>query len=570
MHILTLARPLAVALTAAFVSSLAAAQTCISNGTTQVCLSWSAAGNPVQGTDFSALASGSTFTIVLHTGDPGWDLVATQVGSGAPGDLGQVFVLPITPNEDFGVSFGGGVTPGARDVAGIDLTAASWNGASDVTGGLLSGSLGGGIQLTADSPSSGGAITGAFTVAGKTAGTVTLRAVEAPLALQGPVSATGSIGSVLASTAFGEVTGQLTVGDVSGTDLIVDGVSGVLDLAALKNGFLNIVDGVSSKAKIFVRDLSGTAQVEFNDFGGTAEHAGYLGVYGGIDTNQIVQLWMPVAATGVVDLAHGDIYGVLELVAGGAGKVVDAGVVRTNGHVWLSETLAYTFSGEATFDAIEPFGIVEAEFSTIDGLVHVLGDCDGTLVVRYGDLLGNGRFVVDGDLGPQGWIGPIGSPGAAGDLFGQIEIFGDAAGWISVDESMQAGSRITVHGTCDAALRVQEATLFGSEIRLRHLGAAGRIYVNDSGGANDADGLIYVGPLDTTTLLPVVFDGCVRIRDDGAGNGGDLNGRIAVRGCHATPDDLDICIDGTLNGGVLLLQGGCPTQVTWSCVGNCL
>lgn len=549
-------------------SSLTTAQTCLQNGATKVCVSWGAGGNPVQGVDFTALATATTFSIVLHTGDSGWDIVSTNSATGQPGDLGDVAIVPITPFEKFGLSIGDGTAPGARDVGRIDLTASSWSGSSSLNGGWLAGSLSGGLRLRADSAGGAGAVQRAFTVNGKTGGQVAVTSVLAPFRLEGAVSADGKIGRITAPTVFGTLHGNLVVGSISDITS-VDGIRGSLDVASLDSTWLTVGRSIAAGAKLIVRDLKGTSEVECNDFGTTETIAGYVGIYGGVDAQQRVDFWMPLASTGVLDLAGGDVAGVIEFVEGGSGTLENGGIVRSSAHIWLSETQAYTFSGVATFASLEAFSVVEAEDSTIDGIVKVQGDCDGQLVVRYGDLLANGQFLVGGKLGSNGWIGPIGPPGVVGDLYGTIEIAGDAHGLIAVDNAMRSGSQVVVGGALAGALRIGGALDFGAQVQLRHLDAGGRVYVNDSQGPNDADGFVYVGPLNSTAILPVVFDGCIRVRKSPTAGHGDLNGAILVRGCHATPDDLDICIDGAVNGGVTLLQTGCLNQVTWSCLGAC-
>ena len=90
----------------------------------------------------------------------------------------------------------------------------------------------------------------------------------------------------------------------------------------------------------------------------------------------------------------------------------------------------------------------------------------------------------------------------------------------------------------------------------------GRIEINTSRGSFNADGDIRVGP--TCVMTDIVFDGCIHIYNDGALGDGALNGVLIVRGCHATPADLDICIDGPPNNNVNIEQTGCTNHVDWS------
>lgn len=64
-----------------------------------------------------------------------------------------------------------------------------------------------------------------------------------------------------------------------------------------------------------------------------------------------------------------------------------------------------------------------------------------------------------------------------------------------------------------------------------------------------------------TNIPDIFFDGSIRIH-------GDLNGDIQVEGCHATNEDLDICVDGQINGDINIVQKGCSEQVDSSCTLN--
>lgn len=273
-----------------------------------------------------------------------------------------------------------------------------------------------------------------------------------------------------------------------------------------------------------------------------------------------------MTGTGVVDLNGGGMHGTMALVAGGSGTVPDVGPV--SGHLWFAASPDAVFSGHATLGSVESFAVVETELSHLDGTIHVLGDVDGWLGPRQGQMRANGRIEIDGNVESIAFVGPQGGSDVA-DLYGSIEVWGDTRGSIRVDGTLRSTGRILVHGTCDELVAVGRATEAGSFVGLRHLGPAGQVVLNESRGAFDAAGTLYVGPLFAVPAQTVVFDGCVRVHGDGSGQGGDLAGILAVAGCHATPDDLDICIDGAVTGQVRILQGGCPIQVGWSCVGGC-
>lgn len=132
--------------------------------------------------------------------------------------------------------------------------------------------------------------------------------------------------------------------------------------------------------------------------------------------------------------------------------------------------------------------------------------------------------------------------------------------------------RILIDDLCDGSINVLRGTAANSLVRMTGgLDDHGTIEINSSRGAYDAGGNIHVGPDDGTSSDPVVFDGCIRIYDDNGApvpDHGDLDGYITINGCHATADDLNICIDGFVNGSININQPDCQNQVTRSC-GTC-
>jgi hypothetical protein len=93
------------------------------------------------------------------------------------------------------------------------------------------------------------------------------------------------------------------------------------------------------------------------------------------------------------------------------------------------------------------------------------------------------------------------------------------------------------------------------------LGSGGQLKITAAILPPDDDGDILIGsPIGTEA--PVTFDGCIDIT-------GDRNSDITVRGCHATSDELDICISGTMSGEINIEQSGCENQVEPNCLGGC-
>jgi len=101
------------------------------------------------------------------------------------------------------------------------------------------------------------------------------------------------------------------------------------------------------------------------------------------------------------------------------------------------------------------------------------------------------------------------------------------------------------------------------------LGSDATLEINATEGVLDANGVIYVGPSSPPNPLnDITFDGSIAVYDDGSGGGGDLRGAIVVVGCHATADNLEICLEGGDGGeNIKIKQNGCTNQVGWSCPG---
>jgi hypothetical protein len=161
-----------------------------------------------------------------------------------------------------------------------------------------------------------------------------------------------------------------------------------------------------------------------------------------------------------------------------------------------------------------------------------------------------------------------------GDIFvgnGQVTPDVTNDGTITVGKSLGANARVIVWGACDGAITIDEETGWNSLIAcFGGLEDDGNIIINNGQwDGKDANGTIHVGQaVMTDPLLDVTFDGCILIRE-GPTSGGDLGGTIKVVGCHADTEDLDICIEGTENGTIDIVQDDCPNQVTDDCEGGC-
>jgi len=228
----------------------------------------------------------------------------------------------------------------------------------------------------------------------------------------------------------------------------------------------------------------------------------------------------------------------------------------------------YNFDGTATFAAVDGGTHTEIRvYGGLSGTITITGDMSNIAEIAVnGDVLSSGRIKVNGDMLNNGT-----SPSRIailGDMLGDIEVDGDMAGEIFLDETLKETGSIIIEGLTKNSIVVDKDTEDLSLIHLKGgLSAAGFVLINDEEGAFDADGDIQVGKKDDGST--VTFDGCIRVFDDSAtGNDGDLNGNITVKGCHATSDDLNICIDGAINGTISILLTGCANTVTYSC-GTC-
>jgi len=339
-----------------------------------------------------------------------------------------------------------------------------------------------------------------------------------------PFSGTVNVENVSAAssiwTGYSDFEGALQIhGDMAGEILILDeGLSGNLDGSIIIDGQLTgtieVDEDATSSSLIEVwDDVSGDITIH-----GTAD--------GEIDLTRVNDLTMGGSITlnnGSADVKAGILEGEITLAVGNLEQAF-------NGQLYVGETV----SG--------------SEINTLDGA----------------ELGGSGEIKIGRDH--------AGTVVISGRVDGDIIVEEDSLGDITLESYLNGTGRILVDGVCDGTISVANQTDSGSLIRLLDgLEDNGQIVINADEGPNNAGGRIEIGVSNLGIFPPpplsqVIFDGAISIHDEtGTGNGGDLDGDIRVFGCHATSDDLSICIDGSDNGNVDIYQGGCSNQVTWSC-----
>ena len=213
---------------------------------------------------------------------------------------------------------------------------------------------------------------------------------------------------------------------------------------------------------------------------------------------------------------------------------------------------------------------------TFTGDVLVKGNVTSTGLFKTGDNISSethtGNVTINQDLAGEVLIhgNMSGTVRTKNDQTGDVTIDEDLSGFVIVEDSLanigfSDGGRITVSGESSGDIQVGENTGSNTLIHVVDgIGTGATVEVNTTRGAFDAAGDIMIG--HPTVITAIVFDGCIRIYDDGSGGDGDLTGSIDVNGCHGDEEVLVICIDGDDNGNVTLDQTGCsPANADWGC-----
>ena len=363
--------------------------------------------------------------------------------------------------------------------------------------------------------------------------------------------------------------GSLTVSDkISGSGgLTIDGnVFGDISIADITLGSVT---------------LSASSSVEF---------AGTLDLLNGVLAGKSVTINSNVDTSSVIDLHDKAVAGTLECLAVNGGDITNGGAL--SGTVTLAGRASNAFSGTATFDSVA--GTVKTvSGAAVSGTVNINGNLTGSVDVDD-DLSGtvDVSLVLSGDVSVGGALsGSVEIHGdASGDLditsnlSGSATVGGDLNADISIGGDLTSSGSVTVSGTlagvgrimtaitkeCAGSISIGEQTDELTLIHCNHgLTSTGTIEINANRNNNDAEGTIRVGlATPPFPLPPITYDGCIRIYDkDPGGAGGDLEGTIAVIGCHADMGKLSMCIDGSVNGTIDIEQTGCTNQPGRNCPG---
>jgi hypothetical protein len=488
------------------------------------------------------------------------------ISTGAPANIGS---LTTTDDEHYAVTIINGTDPGAADVGSMVLRPTD-NHHSSLAGGEISGDLTGPLALLKDTSGNGGDITGWFTIGGDASGTISVPKISGALIIEGNASSLITVSDKLYGGGLWVQGETLSTADIRIADMESDGMYG--SIVELEGGL-----------------------------------AGDLVLDSGIPAGQFVELADELTSTGSIDLNGGDVAGMLDLYRGGAGMVVNGGTVTGTGKVFLG--LLGSFSGDATFSAVSNGGDVEIG-GNLSGDLYITNDMAGDVTVGLdvqfgglisvgGDVTGIGNISVDDDLLSGGLIAVGGDVTADGvisigddclgdvtiidellgrvnisnDLSGDVYIKGDVTKHATYDNvdiggELKSTGRVLVSGLCDGTITVGQETEALSLIHLLEgIDDDGSIIINDDKGSYSAHGTIHVGPTSWTTLPDITFDGSIWVKDAAGGGEGDLKGAINVVGCHATADDLDICIDADGEENITITQLGCTYQVAAVCGG---
>jgi len=547
-----------------------------------VIVSWDGPiGNPIEGADYSVLCEVDPPNVILRTTESGGIPVARWIlgrGMGILGshELGTVSAEWLPPTTyDIIVQIGSIVPPLVSNVDVVDIEPQSQSNWSNIElsltgdikarvqcysnandeGGSLSGVVAGSARtIIANRIGTGASNGGALQCAGAareitidyvpTDSDLELSSLEREMRInydmQGPIS----IGGIYATdvTTIGSLNGRLnyvgstasnssiTVSDglFGGDILIGEGFAGSLNV----KGMAKFSETQDKTPLVRVGGLTGTITVTdaTSDFVGTIE-VGTGQSPADVGDSGLIDIRSPLGEDATI-VVHGDV--------APAGKIwVLNGSNEASSSVQVDNLYGTIQVGDSM--AVPPVAPVMA------GTLDILGDVTSSGKIDFAGTF-NGDMLIGGDL-----VGDI----EGTTMNGVIDVAGQMASTGSIDLN-----------TLNGYIGIGENTARGSRVDVSYtFGSGAAIEINTSRGLHNAEGIVQVGP--TGYQGPIYFDGALRMYNGPAG-GGVLDGFILVYGCHATDDDLDICICGGLGAGkIKIYQTGCSPQVSgWG--GECL
>lgn len=520
-------------LASGLVSGLAVAESlaqseCVKNAaeTRQVCVQWSQGTDPIEGTDFTVDYVPEADPIVeLLTADLEWVVYSEIISSGVADNI-HLLTLDTSGSLDFEVTIAEGVHRGAADVGSINLTSFGWTGFSSIEGGWIQ-NLTGSLILQREG-TSGGDISGTF-----------------------------QIGE--------DLSGDLEVPVISGQVFVYGEVSGDIDVTVkMDDGYMSLQE-LTSTGSVTIADMVNDSRIEMVFVDGTVV------LENGVPSQQ--SLFM-ADFDGTLNLSDEGVVGGMT-IGGGSGSIVNGGTILGTATLSNYAYSAEGWAGTATFASVGSTGKVRFIGTDVSGEVHISGDMDGLIqIIRAGS---GGSLLAGAEL-TMGTFGDTAYLWVSEAVVGDIVVKGDfeEGGAMYIQETLKsvgatAAGRILIDGVLDGELTFGQETQGATLIRaLGGIGSAGSITINDSRGNFNANGMIHIGSTsEETPLDDVTFDGSIMIKDTTGGADGDLNGTIKVVGCHASSADLDICICGTNNGTITIVQTDCTNQVGHDCVTGC-
>lgn len=182
----------------------------------------------------------------------------------------------------------------------------------------------------------------------------------------------------------GSLSGSVSIGTADAQIRIIGIVFGSVDVAQMATGFgVFIADGVAQSGALTFGDFAALLPESIIEIaiGSGTEVAGAMQFLSGIPSDLTVRIGGDLTSTGVIDLNDMGVAGLLQLLGGGDGTILNGGAVT--GTVELGSTAPLTFSGTATFGSVAFGGEIITDSAAppalLDGQVAILGVMNGYL-----------------------------------------------------------------------------------------------------------------------------------------------------------------------------------------------